>query len=498
MTDAAAPSAVAPAKPMFSDSYKGVVLGMLVLVYSFNFIDRTIIATIGQAIKTDLKLTDGQLGLLQGFAFALLYTLLGLPLARVAERFNRVTLITVCLVIWSGFTALCGMAQSFIQLLIFRVGVGIGEAGCSPPAQSLVSDYYAPQKRASALATYSFGIPLGAMVGSMTGGYLAEHLSWRAAFVIVGLPGILLALIFKLVVKEPPRGWSDREAGVLAPPVAPEAVVPEADPAPQGHWLAREAKGLAQVAGQLFKRRAFVHMIIGGTLCSFAGYGAGGFAPAYFVRMFGLSLTTVGLVFGLLGGLSNGAGTLLGGFLTDRLGKADAKWYALIPGIGLIVATPIYILIYSQQSWPIAAALLLLPGLFSYTYLGPTFGVMHNLVDARQRATATAILFFILNLIALGGGPPFTGWLIDLIANRTFEAHNLGLFTAACPGGLAPAGSAAALVTACHDTMAESTRWGQIVTVCIYAWAGLHYVIASRGIAKDLADAQAEQAAAQA
>ncbi len=205
----AAPSATAPRQPVFSDAYKNVVLSFLVLAYTFNFIDRTIVATIGQAIKVDLKLTDTQLGLLGGLSFAILYTLLGVPIARLAERWNRVSIISAALVVWSGFTVACGFAASFPALLAMRVGVGIGEAGCSPPAHSLISDYYEPKRRASALSIYAFGIPLGAMIGAVAGGWLAKTFGWRVAFMAVGAPGVILALLVKLIVKEPPRGHSD-------------------------------------------------------------------------------------------------------------------------------------------------------------------------------------------------------------------------------------------------------------------------------------------------
>ena len=207
-TDAGA--AAPPRQPLFSEGYKQSVLWLLVLAYTFNFIDRTIISTIGQAIKVDLKLTDTQLGLLGGLAFALLYTTLGIPIARIAERRSRVNIITIAIVIWSAFTALCGMATSFLQLLLFRVGVGVGEAGLSPPAHSLISDYFEPKKRASALSIYSFGIPLGTMFGAVAGGWIAQNLDWRMAFMMVGLPGILVAILLKVFVKEPPRGYSDR------------------------------------------------------------------------------------------------------------------------------------------------------------------------------------------------------------------------------------------------------------------------------------------------
>lgn len=469
MTDA-----VAAARPVYSDGYRNTVLALLVAVYTSNFIDRTIVGILGQAIKVDLQITDTQLGLLQGFAFAVLYTTLGIPIARIAERRNRVAIISICLIIWSGFTALCGIAQNFIQLLLYRVGVGVGEAGCSPPAHSLITDYFPAKKRASALSIYSFGIPLGTMIGAIAGGWIAQNMGWREAFFIVGLPGVALALIVWFVVKEPPRGHSEEAHIMTDSSLAPPSI--------------------SAVAKRLFGKWSFVHMTIGVTLTSFAGYGAGAFVPPYFARMFDLNYAEIGLIFGLIAGFANGAGTLVGGFLTDWAAKRDHKWYALVPAIGLTIATPIYLTAYLQNSWPITVAILMIPGIFHYTYLGPTFAVMHNLVEPRMRATATALLFFVLNLIALGGGPLFTGWIIDLFSGNIFADTGLGNFTAACPGGVAPEGSGAALVTACHDSIATGTRWGQLVTHAIYAWGALHYFLAAFWVAKDLKSAEARTA----
>ena len=510
MGQANSPAGVQPSvsqaaeKPLYSNGYKAAVLGLLLATYTFNFIDRTIIATIGQAIKVDLKLTDTQLGLLGGLYFALLYTLLGIPIARMAERWNRVTIISISLVIWSGFTALCGSAASFAQLALYRFGVGVGEAGCSPPSHSLISDYYEPKKRASALSIYSFGIPLGTMFGAVAGGWLAQEFSWRVAFVIVGLPGIILAALVKLLVKEPPRGHSE----IKERPLEAEDVVLE--PAKPPFSLAAEFSEIWAVMKVLFGKWPVLHMMLGVTIASFGSYGSNAFVPPYFVRGFGLGLAQVGLVVGLIGGFSAGVGTLVGGFLTDWAGKRSAKWYALVPAIGLLIATPVYISAYLQPDWKTMALILLVPGIFHYTYLAPTFGVVQNSVEPRRRATATALLFFFLNLIALGGGPVFTGWLIDHLARFHFnhpEAstifHALGgafsdpgaaNFNAQCPGGLAPKGSPADLAKACHAAMARATQQGIIVSVCFYAWAALHYALAAIGMVKHMRERAAAQA----
>ncbi len=498
MADARAPGGGAP---VYSNGYKAAVLGLLLATYTFNFIDRTIIATIGQAIKVDLKLTDTQLGLLGGLYFALLYTLLGIPIARLAERWNRVSIISVSLVVWSGFTALCGAATSFAQLALFRFGVGVGEAGCSPPSHSLISDYYEPKKRATALSIYSFGIPLGTMFGAVAGGWLAQEFSWRVAFVIVGLPGIILALIVKLVIKEPPRGYSE----IKERPLEAEDVVVE--PAKPAFSLATEFSELWAVFKILFFKWPVLNMVLGVTIASFGSYGSGAFVPSYFVRAFGLGLAQVGLITGLIGGFSAGIGTLVGGFLSDWAGKRSVKWYAWVPAIGLIICTPIYILAYLQTDWKATAMILLVPGIFHYVYLAPTFAVVQNSVEPRRRATATALLFFFLNLIALGGGPVFTGWLIDHLAQYHFNVPDAGgvihsvlgsfgaeggqSFAATCPGGIAPKGSPAELAAQCRTTLALSSQQGIIVSLCFYAWAGVHYALAAIGMVKHMKSREA-------
>ncbi|HEY2708214.1 MAG TPA: MFS transporter [Caulobacteraceae bacterium] len=511
MTDAVATAGAAatPRKPVFSEGYKTRVLAILTLVYTLNFVDRTIVGIIGQPLKESLGITDNQLGLLTGFAFAALYTLLGVPIARLAERVSRVNIMAVCIGVWSAFTALCGIAPNFPVLLAMRVGVGIGEAGCSPPAHSLVSDYFEPKRRATALSIYAFGIPLGGMLGAIFGGLIAQYLNWRAAFLIVGLPGVLVAVALKLLVKEPPRGHSETPAI----PLLPEDVTPDEAPPGRSFWgeIAFEFSELAFVGKRIFGSWSFLNMALGITLASFAGYGAGQFASPYFIRTFGLGLAVVGVTFGLIGGFSSGVGTLVGGFVTDWANKRSATWYALTPGIGLAICVPLYMFAYTRLDWHISAWILLLPGIFQYTYLGPTFGVIQNAVDTRRRATATALLFFFLNLIALGGGPPFAGWLIDQFAQFNFThpgVHSIpealsqmylhgqaagGQFTQLCPGGLPKKGVAAALTAACKPTLVASTREGLMVMFLFYGWGAFHYFLAALTLAKDLKKAALER-----
>jgi MFS family permease len=499
----APPLSAAPPKPVFSPNYKRLVLFLLVTAYTLNFIDRTIIATLGQPIKDTLKVTDTQLGLLGGLYFALLYTFLGIPIARFAERYSRVNIISAAIVVWSGFTALCGLAGNFAALAACRFGVGIGEAGLSPPAHSLISDYYEPKKRASALSVYSFGIPLGTMIGAVAGGLIAQSFGWRWAFMIVGLPGVAVAIALRLLVKEPQRGHSEPEPH----PLVVEDVTAEVR-APPPYSLAREFKEMGAVVALLFGRWPILNIVLGVTLVSFGNYGGGQFVPPYFLRAFHLDYAQVGLITGLVGGLSQGLGTLIGGPLTDRMSKLSPRWYALVPAIGVAAAYPAYVAVYTSGNWRLAAAFLLLPGLLSYVYLAPTFGVVQNMAPTHRRATASAILLFFLNLIALGGGPPFTGWVIDHFSAFHYAHAGAGSiwdavggffgsrpadFQAACPGGKATAGAGAAAKAACSGALVLGTRHGIIVAYAFGLWGAFHYLLGSFGLAKAMAKARADR-----
>jgi MFS family permease len=474
MTDATAP-------PAYSNAYRGTVLALLLSAYTFSFIDRTIVNTIGQAIKLDLKLTDTQLGVLNGLAFAILYSILQVPVARLAERVNRVRVIGAALILWSGFTAACGFAGSYTTLLFTRIGVGIGEAGCSPPSHALISDYFPPERRASALGVYAFGIPLGGMIGAMAGGWLAQAFNWRLAFMVVGLPGVILALAIMLLIKEPRR---DRD---FQPPP----------------WnVARELRELWAVTVVLFARWPVLNIMLGMTIVSFAGYGGGAFAAPYFIRTFGLDYATVGLFTGLAGGIAAGAGTLIGGVLTDWAAKHSPRWYALTPAIGLTLSLPFIYLVYTVSTWQMAVAFLLLPGIFSYTYLAPSFSIVQNSAPPESRATAAAVFLLFVNIIALGGGPVFTGALIDALSRYHLNhPHMTDMWTAAtnafsdtgpldfkhlCPGGKAGPGAPAELGAACHAAIVTATRQGQIITYAIGLWGAFHYFLGSFGLTRDL------------
>src|SRR6202789_4326518 len=373
-----------PVSSIYSAGYKRLVALLLMAAYTCNSMDRTVVSIVASSIKSDLKLTDTQLGLLGGTAFAVLYALGGIPIARLAARGRRVNIITIPLIVWSGLTALCGTAATFPQLLLIRVGVGVAEAGCSPPAHSLISDYYEPSRRSSALSVYTCGISIGYLLAAVGGGYVAQHWGWRAAFAMAGLPGLVIAVLIKVFIQEPSRGYSAE-----LPPFS----------------LKSEMLELRAVAKALMADRPVLHMLLGVNIGAFAAYGFYAFVPAFFSRVFDLDYATIGILAGLAGGVAVGFGIVAGGFVADALASRDMRWYALIPAFGGLIAAPFYLLAVLQPDWKWATVLLAAAGFFQYASLGPTFGVLQNVVDRRGGGPATALLYLFLNLFAVRGRP---------------------------------------------------------------------------------------------
>ena len=405
-------------------------LGLLVVVYVLNFVDRSILSILLEDIKLAFDVSDTYLGFLSGIAFALLYTVMGIPIARWADRGSRTTIIALAVFVWSAMTAATGLARSFAQLAVARVGVGIGEAGCSPPAHSLISDYFPPERRATALAIYSLGIPIGGAVGFWAGGWLNEIFDWRVAFMVVGLPGCLLAVVVKLTLPEPPRA---------------ERAAPEANEDGEDLWaVLRFMRSMA----------SFRHMAFGAALHAFYGYGASAFIAAFFMRSHGIPSGELGTWLALLGLTGGVAGTYLGGFLSDRLSIRDARWHMWVPALATLLYIPFAFLLYL---WPDGRTALLLsfPGSFlGGMYLGPTFAMTQTLVRPHMRATASAILLFIINLIGLGLGPQAVGILSDLLRGE------FGV---------------------------ESLRYAMLSVVVVFAaWSVIHYLLAARTLRADL------------
>ena len=375
----------------YSAGYKRFVLVMLTIVYAFNFIDRQILVILQEPIKADMGLSDAQLGLLSGFTFAVIYVTAGIPIAYWADRGNRRNIICMALTVWSGMTALSGLVTNYSQLLLARLGVGLGEAGGSPPAHSMISDYFRPENRGTALSFYSTGIYIGILFGFMFGGVLAEAFGWRMAFFVVGVPGVVFAIILRLTVREPQRGRWD------------------SSPAEQHKPSLRETLAL------LRQRRSFWYIALGCALSAYVGYGNGNFFPSFLMRNHGMGLTEVGFVLALVSGLSGAVGTFLGGYLSDRYGIVDKRWYLWIPMAGIAISFPPYIYLLLTESKTGLLTAMVFTGVLNTLYLGPSIAMSHALVPPAMRALTSAVLFFVLNMIGLGLGPFLTGLTSDLL-----------------------------------------------------------------------------------
>ena len=422
-----------PDNPYSNIRTRNYVLVLLTLVYTFNFIDRQLLSILQESIKLELLLSDSQLGLLTGFAFALFYVTAGLPIARLADRSNRRNIVAVSVGLWSFMTAISGLVQNYSQLLAARVGVGIGEAGGSPPSHSIVSDIFPPEKRASALSFYSTGVNLGILFGFLFGGWLNEFFGWRVAFMVVGIPGIILAFIVRATVKEPIRGLIENK-------VASDEQVP-----------------FKQVITVLWQRKTFRHLALASGLNAFAGYGTANWLASFFIRSHEMTTGELGTWLALSTGLFGAIGILLGGILADKLGKTDKRWYLWVPGIATILVAPFMLFTLLTGSQYVALLCAFIPGLLQNVYLGNSIATTHSLVGLRWRSTASAILFLVLNIIGLGLGPFAVGYLSD------FLSPSLGT---------------------------ESLRYAMVALLpTAMIWSSIHFLIASRTLQKDLEQA---------
>lgn len=468
-------TAAEPVRP----GYRYYVLAVLVLVYALNFLDRQIIGILAAPLKQHFGLTDSQFGLLGGIAFASVYSTLAIPLAWLADRFSRVWIMTGALAVWSGFTALCGAAASYSQLFLFRMGVGVGEAGGVAPAYSLIADYFPPSQRARALAVFAFGIPIGTAAGTLVGGLLAVAYDWRVAFVVVGLTGLLLAPLLRLTVRDPKRGGTDAAAAAAAVPVAPEAAPVAATPAGPvskragamasmtmlligaaalavgaavhlttgeqdpaltwafagllatvigvSLWIARIA------ASAVIPKKSFWLLALGAASSSICGYGVVGWLPLFFMRSFGLTLGQTAWYYAGIALVGGTLGIWLGGFFADKLSKRGKGAYPLTPAIAFLISAPLFIAAMNSpwliglvlpgggsnaQQLILAFLIFLIPTGLNLAWLGPITAAVQHLVPAAMRSTASALFLLINNLLGIAGGFYYFGWMSDLLAPR--------------------------------------------------------------------------------
>ena len=406
---------------------------VLTVVYVFNFVDRQILAILLPSIRDEFLVNDAVLGFLAGTAFAIFYATLGVPIALLADRWNRRNLIAIALTIWSGMTALSGMAANIGQLALARVGVGIGEAGCSPPAHSMISDLYPPDQRSTAMGFYTLGISTGIMLAYLAGGWVVQNIGWRAAFFIVGVPGLLLAVVVRFTLTEPKRGASEsRHDSGAHPPIL-------------------------SVIRFLLARRSFVHMAVAAGLSAFTGYAVISFFPSFLVRSFDMEIVAIGRWLGWILGISGGLGFFGGGFLADRIGRSkrrDALW--LIAATMLVTAVlDVAVFLAPSAAWTLM--IFIVPAATSNIYLAPVLAQTQSLVALRMRGVASALMLLILNMIGLGLGPLTVGYVSDLLAPHFAD---------------------------------ESMRYSlMIICAVLLPWAAWHYYLAGQSIDADLARA---------
>lgn len=418
---------------LFKPRYRHYVLGVLFLGYVFNAIDRGILGVLLEPIRLEFGVSDTMLGLLGGIAFALFYATMGIFLAALADRTNRRNVLAVCIALWSIMTALCGAAINFTMLLLARIGTAIGEAGGSPPSHSLISDYYPLKERATALSIYALGIPIGGMVGVFCAGWLNEFYGWRMAFMIIGLPGVIVALLVRLTVAEPPRGLSDQVSAVRANAAAPPIIY---------------------VLRYLWNLKSFRHLCLAAGLHSFVWYGGSTFNAIFLIRNHDMTTGAAGSwlsMFSLIGTI----GTFCGGYIADKLSVRlkERRWYLWVPGIATLVMVPFQFSSYLSTDLRYTIPSFCVMVVLASTFFGPSFAMTQALAPLRMRSIATSLLLFIQTLIGLGLGPLFVGIISDHLA------PTLGV---------------------------RAIAWSLVIVGLVNIWAACHYFWGARSLRGDL------------
>jgi predicted MFS family arabinose efflux permease len=441
---------------LLSSRYRTRFVAILSLVCFFNLADRTVFSVLAPLIRVDLQLTDTQLGMLEGLAFALLYGGLGLPVGWLAERRSRVGIIAFATAFWSIATAFSGLAMNFWQMLLARFGVGMGEAGFTAPTSSLVADHFPRERRASGMSLIMLGLPIGAMVGALLAGVIAQEWGWRAVFYCFGIPGMLVALLVWLGLAEPPRGLADG-----------------------GTRTQRSPQPLRAVFAHLWSVPSLRWAVIGGAFCSIGVQGVSKWMVLYFVRTFDMPIRSAAALFGIVSGLSLAVGLLAGGFGTDRASGRDSRWWALAPAIALVFTALAFVIGFRSGSLHMAVALIALGCLGAMIHYGPTVGMIQNMTPVHMRSSAAAVFAMVYALAGTGIGPTLVGTASDWLAAG--ELGQAGGMELCRPGSMAPNMAA---------VCADASRSGLIgaLTLCVltYAVAAIFYWLASRTLRNDL------------
>jgi len=398
----------APAHDASTARSRQYALYLLLTIYVVNHIDRQLMYILVEPVRTDLRLDDWQMGWIVGGGFALFYTFMGIPIGRLADRTNRRNLISLALAVWSLFTAASGLARGFWQLMATRVGVGIGEAGCTPPAHSMISDLFPPERRASALSVYQLGVPLGTLFGLALGGFLAEEIGWRRAFFLLGIPGVALAVVARLTLREPQRGA--QESGIDT-----------------------RVQPLGEVLRFMWRMPSLRHSLIGNSAQTLPLAAFGSFNAAYLQRVHGMSLTEIGLSLGLIAGLVGGFSVYISGRIVDRLGERDVRWVFWLPLGGALLSIPFSVVAYLTNSSSIALGAIAVATLFNHLYSALGHAQLQSLVRPRMRAMMSAVALFAMNMVGFGIGPVLVGGLSALLGGDLALRYALVSFVICFP-----------------------------------------------------------------
>lgn len=442
----------------FSRGYRAWLLFLLALINMLNLADRQGMAASAPALKADLHLSDTQLGIIQGFGFAVFYTLLGLPIARLCERRSRTRIVAIGVAAFALCVGLCSQARNFGHILLARIGVGVGDAAFVTPVGSLTGDHYPPIKRTAATTIVWLGGPVGALIGSAGGGMIVQNWGWRSWFILLAIPSLAVGLLSLLTLREPPRGRFDRAGASDRVPTMRETL------------------------RFMLAKRSMVHVLIGCALAAMGMNGLGQFLVRFMVAGYGVGIAEAGRTLGTLAVLAMGSGIALGGFGVTWASRRDRRWAVWGPAIGLLVSSPLFVIAAFQPTLRGALPPLAAAHVAMFVYYTPTLALAQNMVGATMRASATFVIAFVLGMVGIGLGPTIVGLLSDVYAHHAF----VGDFSAACPGGGAPAGAATALAARCF----EASRAGivhAIATMSVaFAWAAVHYLLAARTLRQDL------------
>ena len=466
-------TATAAARPHAAEltrGYRAWALFILMLLNALNVADRQGLAAVAPALKSDLRLTDTEMGLIQGLAFAIFHSLLGLPLARLAERRSRTRIVAASMALFACFSALAAQIRGFTALLVCRVGVSIGDAGLGPPVSSLLGDHYPANRRASAMTIIWLGAPVGALLGSAVGGWTAQHSNWRNWFIGLAIPAALVALMAWLTLVEPRRGSYD----VLpANASGPDSSGPDATAIPT----------FATAMRFLLSKPAMRHVLLGASFAAIALNGLGQFWPRYLIAVFHIGTAAAGRFLGLFAVVSMASGLALGGFGVGWAAKGDRRWYAWGPAIALAISMPLYEMGFLQPTLARTLSLLVPAQIALFVFFTPTLTIAQNMVGATMRASSAFTASIVISLVGTGLGPILVGAISDLVARHTFT---LGQFRSACPGGAALPTANSLIQHACTEASSRGISTAMASITALLLLGSLHFLIAARTIRADL------------